>query len=230
MPFGAFDILHGCKLFYDVPPASFQRVVAMARLCSFQTGQVIFREGDECPGVYVVGNGLVRVFKTGAGGKEHVLHMIGPGNTFAEVAVIGGFDPPASAEAVAPTICVLLPADRFRAALDMDHGLCRGMMTGVCTWVRHLVNLLEDLVLRDAAGRLAQYLLDSQPGPDGSIELPGLKRHVASHLNLTSETFSRTLRRLVDAGLITEPNAGHIRLLDPDKLRQIAQKGDRHQI
>ena len=80
-----------------------------------------------------------------------------------------------------------------------------GMMSGLTLWVRHLVGLMEDVVLRDAAGRLARYLLDSQVGDDGLVELPTLKRHLASHLNLTSETFSRTLRRLIDAGLFDQP-------------------------
>jgi hypothetical protein len=56
----------------------------------------------------------------------------------------------------------------------------------------------------------------------GTVELPSLKRHVVSHLNLTSETFSRTLRRLVEAGLIAPPDAGPVELLDHDKLRQVA--------
>ena len=42
----------------------------------------IFRENEPCPGVLVVGQGLVRVFKTGPGGKEHVLHIVGPGDSF----------------------------------------------------------------------------------------------------------------------------------------------------
>jgi CRP-like cAMP-binding protein len=50
-----------------------------------------------------------------------------------------------------------------------------------------------------------------------------LKRHVASHLNLTSETFSRTLRRLIEAGLIAEAGNARLRLLQPKKLRQVAE-------
>ncbi len=97
------------------------------------------------------------------------------------------------------------------------------MMTGLTLWVRHLVNLMEDVVLRDAAGRLARYLLQSPPDAEGRIELPGLKRHVASHLNLTSETFSRTLRRLLDAGLIAESDANRVQVLDRGRLEQVAE-------
>ena len=223
MPQSVADILHGCELFSCVEPPGFARLVAIARLCRFRRGELIFREGDACPGVYVLGSGQVRVFKTAAGGKEHVLHIVGPGHTFAEVAAVGGFNVPASAEAVADTVCALLPLERFRQALAEDHALCVGMMTGMTLWVRHLVNLMEDVVLRDAAGRLARFLLSAPASPAGTIELPALKRHLASHLNLTSETFSRTLRRLVEAGLIAEVDNTHVRLLDRDALNQVAE-------
>jgi CRP/FNR family transcriptional regulator len=195
----------------------------MARICRFAKGEIVFRDGEECPGVYVLGSGLVRVFKTGASGKEHVLHMIGPGNTFAEVAAIGGFRCPASAEAVVATTCALLPLRPFRDLLESDHEFCREMMIGMAVWVRHLVDLIEDVVLRDAAGRLARFFLDAEASASGVVELPTLKRHVASHLNLTSETFSRTIRRLTEAGLIAEPDPYHVQLLDRQRLRQVAE-------
>ena len=217
------DVLHDCKLFAGVQASGFQRLAVMARICKFDKGQTIFREGDECPGVYVLGSGLVRVYKTGPGGKEHVLHMVGPGQTFAEVAAIGGFRCPANAEAIAPATCALLPLDRFRKALEEDHELCLGLMNGLTRWVRHLVGLMEDIVLRDAAGRFARFLLDLQRDEHGTIELPGLKRHVASHLNLTGETLSRVLRRLVEAGLVEELQNNRIRLPDPEKLGLVAK-------
>jgi CRP/FNR family transcriptional regulator len=216
------EILQGCRLFSRVDERGFQRLAAMARVARFDKGQVVFREGQDCPGVFVVGSGLVRVFKVAPSGKEHVLHMVGPGSTFAEAAVIAGFACPANAEAVSPTVAALLPTEPFKRLLAEDHSVCMGMMLGLTFWVRQLVELLEDVVLRDAIGRLARYLLDADADPDGVIELPTLKRHVASHLNLTSETLSRTIRRLVDAGLIAEIDPGHVKLLSRDRLQRVA--------
>jgi CRP/FNR family transcriptional regulator, dissimilatory nitrate respiration regulator len=220
------DVLGASELFSTVSPAAFRRLATIGRICDLRKGHVIFREGDPCPGVYVVGRGLVRVFQRGPTGKEHVLHMVGAGDTFAEVAAIGDFPLPASAEAVKRTTCALLPIERFRAAMAEDHNLCLGMMTSMCVWVRRLVQLIEDITLRDAAGRVARHLLELQgspPGGDGTVKLPGLKRYVASHLNLTSETLSRTLRRLVEAGLIAEVDKDRVRLVHPRKLHQVAE-------
>ena len=149
--------------------------------------------------------------------------MVGAGGTFAEVAAMGEFNVPASSQAVEATLCVLLPQPAFRKALEEDHPLCLGMLLGLSLWVKHLVGLLEDVVLRDAAGRIANYLLDARRAADGDVTLPGLKRYVASHLNLTSETFSRTFRRLIDAGLISLGERNHVRIVAPERLRSIAQ-------
>ena len=217
------DILSDCRLFSAVPPRSFQRLAAMARLCKFRKGHLIFNDNDPCPGVYVVGKGMVRVFKKGAGGKEHTLHIVEPGGTFAEVASMGAFNVPACAESVEPSVCVLLPQGPFRKALEEDHPLCLGMLSGLTLWVRHLVGLLEDVVLRDAAGRIARYLLEARQADDGTVALPSLKRYVASHLNLTSETFSRTFRRLLDAKLIAVMAKNRVKIVDRGKLHCVAE-------
>lgn len=216
------EILERCRWFARVDARGFQRLVAMARRVEFDKGEIIFRQRQPCPGMFVVGTGLVRVFKVAASGKEHVLHMVGPGNTFAEVAAIGRFPCPANAEASAPTQCALLPQEPLVRLLEEDHSLCMGLLLSLSVWVRQLVDLLEDVVLRDAVGRLARYLLETSAGAAGPVDLPMLKKHVASHLNLTSETLSRSIRRLVEAGLIAEPQSNRVCILDRLRLQRVA--------
>ncbi|MCU0958484.1 MAG: Crp/Fnr family transcriptional regulator [Pirellulaceae bacterium] len=217
------DVIRACALFAEVDPARCQTLASFSRWCEYARQEVVFRQGQECPGIYIVESGMVRVFKTSPAGKEHVLHMVGPGHTFAEVAAIGNFPCPAHAQAVEATRCLLLPLDLFRDELARDHALCLQMMAGMSFWVRHLLSLLEDLVLRDALGRTARFLLEADADDEGFVKLPSLKRHVASHLNLTSETFSRTLSRLIEAGLVVEHDKNRVALCDVLKLRAVSE-------
>ena len=216
------DILTSCRFFSEVRGESLDRLVSMARLRHYAKGELVFRQDDPCPGVFVVGSGSIRIFKTAPSGKEHVLHFVDPGLTFAEVAAIGGFACPAFAEAMTESTCVLLPTEPFTRALGDDHNLCLQLMSSMAFWVRHLIGLMEDIVLRDAAGRLARHLLEACGVEGQTFTLPGLKKDLASHLNLTSETVSRTLRRFADAGLIQQLEGGRLRILRRDDLKNVA--------
>jgi CRP/FNR family transcriptional regulator len=218
----AVEIIRECGLFCGLTPGSMEKVTKIARIVRFRRGQTIFREGDPCPGIYVVGSGAVRVFKTAPSGKKHVLHFARAGMTFAEVAAIGQFSCPAHADVTEDSVCALIPRVEFRRIVNEDHGFCIELMAGMSKWVHHLVGLLEDLVLRDATARVARNLIKSDStGGQGEFTLPMRKKDLASHLNLTSETLSRTLHRLVDCGLI-ETRGQQIRIFDMAKLEEVA--------
>ena len=215
-------IIRACGLFSGLSEASFEKIARIARTVRFKRGQMIFRDGDFCPGIYVVGEGAVRIFKLAPSGKEHVLHFAHPGMTFAEVAAIGQFNCPAFADAIEDSVCALIPEGGFRRIVNEDHAFCIEMMTGMAKWVHTLVGLLEDLVLRDATARVARHLIqsDSTDG-QGEFTLPIRKKDLASHLNLTSETLSRTLHRLVECRLI-ETHEQRIRIRELAKLQDVA--------
>jgi CRP/FNR family transcriptional regulator len=223
---GAMDkaaIIDDCSLLRGVSPAHRRRLVDMARRVTFPAGTLVFRQDDPCPGIYCVGSGVVRVYRIGAGGKEHTLHMAGAGQTFAEVAVIGGFPCPAYAEVTQVAQCALLPASAILAMLRDDHAFCLELLVGMSHWVRHLTGLIEDIALRDASGRVARHILQAGPDACGTVGLAGLKKHIASQLNLTSETFSRVLRKLADAGVIELVDEKRLRIADRDALESLSQ-------
>jgi CRP/FNR family transcriptional regulator len=216
------DVLAACAFFSQVDGPTRKRLVRMAVRREYKKGEVIFRDGDPAPGVFIVASGLVRVYKLAPSGKEHVLHLASPGMTFAEVAVLGDFPCPAFAEALEESACILLPTEAFMRALREDHQLSLQILSSMAMWVKSLVHLLEDIVLRDALGRVAGYLLQARPEQGTAVSLPGLKKHIASHLNLTSETLSRTLRQLRDERMIREDDTGLV-ILDAAGLEQIAE-------
>ncbi len=217
----ATDIVNRCRLFARLKPPARARLAAAAVLHDVAAGTTLFRQGDPCPGVFIVGSGLVRVFKLAPSGKEQVLHIAGPGATFAEAAVIGGFACPAFAEAVEGSCVALIPAAAFQEFLTTDHQGCIDLLAGLAGWLHHVVDLLEDLTLRDAAGRLARHLIQNA-GADGSVVLPSMRKHLASQLNLTPETLSRTLRRLDQDGCISAERDA-IRVVDQQRLSAVAE-------
>lgn len=213
-----------CPLFARVQGASRERLVRMAQPKQFAKGERIADDGQECPGVYVIGEGLVRIFKLSPNGKEHVLHLAGRRETFLEVASILGMNSPAFVEAIEDTQTILLPNDAFRKALQEDHQLCLQLLGGMAMRVKQFVHLLEDIVLRDAISRVARHLLNlSQQQGQETVSLPSFKKHLASHLNLTSETLSRCLRQLIDGEMIEAEEGGAIRVLDRQALDEVAE-------
>jgi CRP/FNR family transcriptional regulator len=219
----AGEIVRRCGLFRGISAEWLDALAQTAHVRRFKKGDWAFRQGDECPGLYCVGSGVVRVFKIAPNGKEHVLHLADPGKTFAEVAAIGNFPCPANAAAVEDTVCAMLPTRELQQLLKAHHALCLQLLAGMSMWVHQLIELLEDVVLRDAGGRVARHLLAAGASAGhASFTLPVLKKDLASHLNLTSETLSRTLRRLAQSGLVELGNGQTLRILRPDALRDVA--------
>lgn len=217
------EIISRCPIFARVQGASRDRLMQMAVPKTFARGQRIVDEGQPSPGVYIVGEGLVRIYKLSPNGKEHVLHMAAARQTFLEVASILGMDCPAFVEAIEDTHCALLPDAQFRRALQEDHQLCLQLLGGMAMRVRQFVGLLEDIVLRDALARVARHLLSLREQQGDVVSLPSLKKHLASHLNLTSETLSRCLRQLIDHDMIEPGDGSEIRIRDAEQLSEAAE-------
>lgn len=216
------EIIACSSLYRGLSVASVERILGVSRVVHVAAGSQIFGTDGPCPGVYVVGKGMIRLMRSGPSGKVHVLRFVEEGGSFGEAAVIGGFPAPVAAIADTDSECALFPADAFRELVQQDHALCLEVMASMAGRVHRLVDLLEDLILRDAMGRVASYVAERAPGPNEWLTLRVLKQDLARHLNLTSETLSRTLRRLKEVGAI-EVEADRLHLKDRGLLTEIAE-------
>ena len=216
----ARQILESSRFFSQFSEERMTKIAGISTLHRMRKGQVLLNQGGEVPGIFVVGTGRIKVYRSSSRGKEHVLHLAGPGETFAEIAVLEGMRAPATAEVLETGTYVLIQGEEFMGLMDTDPLIAREMIGGLTSWVRRLVDLLEDLVLRDGLGRVASHLLYAPENADGLITIAH-KKNLASHLDLTPESLSRILSRLEEEDII-RMQARSIQIRDRKTLGKLA--------
>jgi CRP/FNR family transcriptional regulator len=190
----------------------------------FKKGEGIFSEGDEGSGFYAILSGRVKIYKVSAEGKEQILHLFGPGESFGEVSVFTGQGFPADAAAMTAATVLFFPRAAFIGLIRDDPALALNMMAQLSQRLRQFAGLIEDLSLKEVPGRLAKYLLYLSGRDGGAVELDVSKGQLASLLGTIPETLSRILSKMNRQGLIDSRGA-QIRILDRRKLAEIAEEG-----
>lgn len=215
--------LRNCGLFASVDEDIIPKISATAGVEHYAKGDLIFPEGAECRGIYIVAKGAVKIYKIGPDGREHVLHVAEPGDIFGEAALFLGRGYPAYASAASSTSLVLLRRTPFMALLQSDQTLCFKLLAAMSMWAHRLVTKLELLTLRDASSRLAGYVLE-RAGDDPGFELSIPKNILAAQLDIASETLSRLFSRFEAQGMI-EVHGRRIEIRDRQMLSEIADNG-----
>ena len=186
-------------------------------------GEGIFVDGAEADAFFLILSGQVKVFRVSPKGDEQILHLYGPGKTFAEAAFWAGGRYPASACAVSDCALLAVPRQAVETALAKDPQLAAGMLLGMSRKLQEFADLIDDLSLKDVPARLAGVLLaEADAAGAFTFELSQTKRQLAARIAAAPETLSRALKTLTDQGLI-EVDGPQIALLDVPALRELYQ-------
>lgn len=204
--------------------APFDRVDTLAQQAvhrAFAPDEIIFLEGDPAAGMWIIERGTVKIFKVNPDGEEHILHLLGAGNTFNDIAALDGGGNPASAAALSAVDVWLIPGAALKAFLHSDSETALRVIGLLAGRIRGLVQQIENLALYSVTIRLARFLL--QQSEDPALSGPGVTRAaIAAHLATTPESVSRSLRSLEESGAI-EFDRHRIVIVDEDLLRTIAE-------
>ena len=217
------QILKNTPFFAGLSGPDLDALMDIARIREHQRGELLFSDGEEATGFFVVLDGKVKVYKLSPEGKERILHVIHPGGTFAEAAIFGDGLYPAYAEPLQISTLLFLPKDGFLDLFLHNGRIAINMIAGLSRFLRQFANQIEELTFKDVPSRLARYLMDLSRGTKQTLELPISKSQLASNLGTVSETLSRTLRKLSEDDLINV-SGKTVKILDFDRLEELADK------
>ena len=221
------NTLRNCRLFAGLPSADLENVAAITTVRSLAHDECLFREGDPTRGFYIVQHGAINVHRVNAAGKEQVIHIFRPGESFAEAALATERGYPADACAVGSSQVLMVQKDGILALIKRQPDLALRMLASMSGHLRVLVGQIEDLTLKDVETRLANWLLKRCPAPPRQtpvkIKLGTTKRTLAAELGTISETFSRTLATFRDQSLV-KVEGRVITVLSPQRLAQLLEK------
>ncbi len=222
------ESLRRIYLFSGVPDSDLSALAQMVVGKNFGRQDTIFWEGRETQGFFILLSGYVKLVKSSLDGKEYILRLVGPGETFAEAAVFSDSPYPATAMALEDCQTLFFPKAAFLRHLTESPSLARNMLATLSRLNLHLTRQLEDLSLKEVSARLARYILERCQETHGRIEtglrfeLPTTKTHLAAYLGTISETLSRTLARFKSSGAI-EVDKGKITIHDPVYLQNMVK-------
>lgn len=224
---GIANALRSCQLFAGVSPLELSAIAEITVVKSVPKGSYLFHEGDPSAGFYIVQTGAINVHRVNAVGKEQVIHVFRAGESFAEGTLATDKGYPADARAVEASQVMLVQKAGVLALLRRQPELALRMLGSMSAHLRILVAQLEDLTLKDVETRLANWLLkrcpDARSDKPVKIVLPMTKRVLASELGTVSETFSRTLAKFREQGLI-DVKGKTLTLVCPAKLAALLRK------
>jgi CRP-like cAMP-binding protein len=221
------DVLRRSTIFRRLTAEDRQRLAAVASMRQFDKGAMLFSEGDASDSLYTVVTGRVKVFKVTARGTDVILEIFGPGDPVGAVAVYESRPYPASAVALEPTTCLLVPRQAFFSLLETYPTMVRGLLVGLTHRLVELTNRLMELSGGRIEARLARFLLKladdvGQPRDRAIfIPMPLSRQELADMIGTTIETSIRIMSRWAKQDIVRTEKEGFV-IVDRPALETIS--------
>jgi len=168
---------------------------------SFIKGQTIISEGDTQGNLYFVNSGVVKMFKTSSEGKEQIIKIVRPGESFNDITVFGSGSSPYSMQALGTVIVFWIHKNDLMPMMEKNWKIALNALEILGEQQRLLLTLVEDLSFKNVTGRVAKILLqNSNPGPDGYQRLT--QYEMAAMAGTAREVVGRSLKSLEENGII----------------------------
>ena len=173
---------------------------------------------------FILKSGCVKLTTALSDGREQVLRLALPGQTFGFESLNDRAYPYSAIALTEASVCAVRHRDMMRV-LEQNPGVSLRMIRMLNGELELSRALIRDLGLKSSTERVASFLLSLTPlqrDPAGDLALPLTRKEISEMLGLTVETVSRAISRFQRAGIIRTAR-GRFHILDAGRLRALAE-------
>jgi CRP/FNR family cyclic AMP-dependent transcriptional regulator len=195
------EFLESIPYFTGLDTAELDSVGQLLFERSVDRNEIVQFEGESVEALFFIASGAVKLFKTSAEGKEQILGIVRPGDSFNDISIFDDGPAPASAQALSPVVLYGIARNKLKTILQEHPQVALNTTKVLAERTRQLVELVEDLSFRHVIGRVAKILLEH--AGDGTSSRPRLtQQDIAAMAGTVREVAARSLKALEEEGAI----------------------------
>lgn len=197
------------------------------RLLTYQKNETILRAGEVPRGVYLIESGIVKIYSLSQRGNEHVHHFFSDGDFFPVIWTFRDTIRSMYYEALTPTKVWVVDRQAFRDFVSKNPEAMADLMEILIDRYNLYSGRIDNLLHSDARQRAAYRILSlanrfGEQADDGLVINASITHEDMAHsINITRETFGRTIGRLQERGIISYDADHHIIIKDLSALSHI---------
>lgn len=190
---------------------------------SYPKGAMVFTEGEQTDGLYLISSGLVKVFKLHTDGREKTLDLLKPGQYLGEVSLFGSSVRSASVETLKPTKFLVIPSADLRKLLLESPGLAVKVIEILSNRLREANRQIQELAFMNSRSRVICSLVnlaEAHGRVDGTgicIDVKLTHSEFAKLAGVSRETVTKVLLELQSMAVISITSK-HIKIISSQEL------------
>jgi CRP-like cAMP-binding protein len=215
------------RLFTGLPEDILTRLAEQCALTHYEPEQTIFFQGDPCERIWINRQGQVKIVYHDEDGREVILEMIQPGESFGGGTIFLTRQP-ATAKTLTPVEVVSFPFPLYEKFIEDNPKVALRLIRMLGKRL-HSIRELNILAGERVERRLAHILLKlaSRCGSkqdDGIlITIPLSRQDLADMSGTTLETAIRTISRLSKQKIAKTLRGGYVLILNEEELQRLAK-------
>jgi CRP-like cAMP-binding protein len=193
---------------------------------TIKKGEPIFEEGESVNGIYCVKDGVCKLSKLSANGKDQIVKLVKPGELLGQRSMIS--DEPANLSAVAledMEVC-FIPKSEVLGFFNNNNQFSMNVMKTICGDLKESDDHMVSMAQKTVKERLAETLLYLEDtfgrNEDGSLHIQLSREELAGMIGTATESCIRLLSEFNKNGLI-DINGKRISIIEKNKLKRMAE-------